>query len=69
MERPKWEDLSQHDKDLLGRINKIDEERGWHDWPAIASLADELENEYYKKFWIRQCSHYNHLEEASVGEL
>lgn len=69
MERPKWKDLSQHDKDLLDRISRIDEDMGWCAWPTIASLADELENEYYKNFWIRQCSHYNHMEEASVGEL
>lgn len=61
--------LSQHDIELLKKIRQIDEEWGWVNWPEIAHLADQLEDEEERKRWIRTCSHYNHIEEASVGNL
>ena len=61
--------LSKHDEELLYRIRQIDEEWGWARWPEISSLANQLENEEKKKMWNRICSHYNHMEEASIGDL
>jgi hypothetical protein len=69
MERPKYEELSQNDKALLKRINHLDDEWGWARWPEISSLADQLENEYYRDLWNNTCKHYNHLEEASIGDI
>lgn len=62
-------ELSQHDKELLKKIRQIDEDWGWSNWPEIAHLADQLEDEETKKRWLRICSHYNHMEEASIGDL
>ena len=61
--------ISEHDKKILAKIQMIDEESSWREWPKIASLASELESEEEKQFWHRRCVHYNHLEEASIGEL
>lgn len=61
--------LSEHDIALLKKIRAIDEECGYTEWPSIASLAAKLENKEKREYWQRQCSHYNHLEEASIGEL
>ena len=61
--------LSEHDQKLLKQIETIDRECGWSAWPTIASLASRLEDEERKSFWNRCCSHYNHMEEASIGEL
>lgn len=69
MERPNYEDLSQHDKDLLKRIRKLDEEWGWTRWPEISHLAGQLENEYYRTLWNNTCKHYNHVEEGHCGNL
>lgn len=62
-------ELSQHDKMLLKKIRQIDDEWGWVNWPAIAHLANQLEDEEQRKRWIKTCSHYNHMEEASIGDL
>lgn len=64
-----FNELSQHDQELLKKIRRLDEDWGWSRWPEISSLADQLEDEKRKAFWNRQCSHYNHMEEASIGEL
>lgn len=64
-----YNELSEHDKKLLKRIREIDDEWGWARWPEIAHLANQLEDEKKKLMWIDTCKHYNHLEEASIGEL
>jgi len=64
-----YNELSEHDKKLLKRIREIDDEWGWARWPEIAHLANQLEDEKKKQMWIDTCKHYNHLEEASIGEL
>ena len=69
MERPEYEDLSQHDKDLLKKINRLDEEWSWARWPEISSLAGQLENEYYRNLWNNTCKHYNHIEEGHNGDI
>ena len=61
--------LSQHDEALLKQIRQIDDEWGWARWPEISHLAQQLEDEETKQMWNRTCIHYNHLEEASIGEL
>ena len=61
--------FSEHDKALLEKIHRIDREYGWTEWPTIMSLAQELEDAEEKEFWRKQCVHYNHIEEASVGML
>lgn len=61
--------LSKHDEDLLRQIREIDEEWGWARWPDISALASQLENEEKRNMWHRICSHYNHMEEASIGDL
>lgn len=63
-----YKDLSQHDKKLVDKIEKLDE-IGYTQWPEIHHLASQLEDEDTKKVWYRTCIHYNHLEEASIGEL
>lgn len=60
---------SEHDEALLEKILHIDREYGWIEWPTIMSLAQELEDAEEKEFWRKKCTHYNHLEEASVGML
>ena len=60
--------FSEHDKGLLSRIRRLDE-YGYHNWPEISHLAGQLEDEEEKARWKRICAHYNHLEEASIGEL
>ncbi len=62
-------ELSQHDKELLNKIREIDDEWGWARWPEIAHLAEQLEDEEKKQMWKNTCKHYNHMEEASIGEL
>jgi len=69
MERTHHNDLSQHDKELLAKIRKIDTEMSFYGWPEIASLAEQLEDEYQRELWNDTCKHYNHMEEASIGEL
>lgn len=69
MERTPYKDLSQHDKELLAKIEKIDNEMSFYGWPEIASLAKQLEDEYRRELWNNTCKHYNHMEEASIGEL
>lgn len=69
MERKPYNDLSQHDKELLAKIRKIDTEMSFYGWPEIASLAEQLEDEYQRELWNDTCKHYNHMEEASIGEL
>lgn len=59
-----YSELSQHDKEMLGRIDKIDNEMGYTFWPEIASLAEKLEDEERKAMWLKTCAHYNRLEEA-----
>lgn len=61
--------LSEHDQKLLDKIWKIDQEHGWSEWPTISHLANQLEDEEHKAFWNRTCAHYNHMEEASIGDL
>jgi hypothetical protein len=63
-----YKDLSQHDKEIVDKIHKLDE-IGYTQWPEISHLADKLEDEDTKDMWNRVCIHYNHLEEASIGEL
>lgn len=41
----------------------------FYGWPEIASLAEQLEDEYQRELWNDTCKHYNHMEEASIGEL
>ena len=69
MERPNFNELSQQDRELLAKIEKIDREKSYFGWPEIAALADKLGNEYYKNFWKKVCSHYNHLEEGHNGDI
>lgn len=63
-----YKDLSDHDKEILHKIERLDE-YGYTNWPEISHLADQLEDEERKQMWHRTCSHYNHLEEASIGEI
>ena len=60
--------LSEHDKKILVRIEELNE-HGYVVWPNIQSLADQLENKELKERWTSICTRYNHLEEASIGEL
>ena len=64
-----YNQLSEHDRKLLDKIWKIDQEYGWSEWPTISLLANQLEDEEHKAFWNRNCTHYNHMEEASIGDL
>lgn len=64
-----FSELSEHDKKLLRKINTLDEEWGWSRWPDIVALAEQLEDEEHRTFWLRQGSHYNHMEEARIGDL
>lgn len=59
--------LSEHDKELLKRIEQLDEH--WANWPLIIHLANQLEDRDEYEKWNRRCITYNHLEEASIGEL
>ena len=63
-----YSELSEHDKRILARIESLDE-LGYQNWPEISHLADQLEDEDRKRMWHNTCRHYNHLEEASIGEL
>ena len=69
VKRPDYNNLSQHDKELLAKIRQIDDTMGYFGWPEISSLADQLENEYYKNLWNNTCKHYNHMEEGHYGML
>lgn len=60
--------LSEHDQALITKINNLDE-YGYICWPEISHLANQLEDEEHKAAWNRKCSHYNHMEEASIGCL
>lgn len=60
--------LSEHDKKLLARIKYLDQ-FGYIEWPEMSHLANQLDDKDEKDFWNRVCAHYNHLEEASIGEL
>ena len=60
--------LSEHDQAILKKIDALDE-YGYVCWPEIASLSSQLEDEETKDYWHRKCSHYNHMEEASIGCL
>lgn len=64
-----YNQLSEHDRKLLKRIDTLDEEWGYLRWPDIVALAEQLEDEEHKAFWLRQGSHYNHMEEARIGDL
>ena len=48
-----FNELSQHDQELLKKIRRLDEDWGWSRWPEISSLADQLEDEERKAFWNR----------------
>lgn len=63
-----YNELSDHDKQLLKKIEALDQ-YGYIHWPEIAHLANQLEDEERKASWNRRCSHYNHMEEASIGCL
>lgn len=60
--------LSEHDKELVRQIEKLDE-YGYTRWPEIMHLASQLESKDEYERWNRVCIRYNHLEEASIGEL
>ena len=64
----KYSELSEHDRKLLDKIKRLDE-GGFACWTEISLLADNLEDEEHKALWKKTCSHYNHMEEASIGEL
>lgn len=59
--------LSEHDKELLKKIERLDEH--WSNWPEIIHLASQLEDRDEYEKWNSICKTYNHLEEASIGEL
>lgn len=58
--------LSEHDKAILRKIERLDEDGrgGMYNWPAIQHLADQLEDQSEKSYWNDQCKYYNHLAEA-----
>ena len=69
MNLPDYNQLSASDQHLVQQLWYIDVHLGYIGWPEISKLADLLENEPHKNFWKRICAHYNHLEEASAGDL
>lgn len=60
--------LSEKDKALIRKMNVLDEE-SYTNWPAIMHLANQLEDKDEYERWNSKCKMYNHLEEASIGEL
>ena len=63
-----FDKLSEHDKELISRIRKLDD-YGYIKWPEISHLADQLEDSSWREYWNDVCKHYNHMEEASIRAL
>jgi hypothetical protein len=60
--------LSEHDNEIVKKIERLDE-YGYTQWPEIMHLASQLESKAEYEKWNSICKTYNHLEEASIGEL
>ena len=60
--------LSKHDQEIVKKIEKLDDE-SYTNWPTMIHLASQLESKAEYERWNSICKHYNHLEEASIGEL
>lgn len=62
------EKLSKHDEEIDKKIRRLDDE-SYFNWPEMIHLAKQLESKELYEYWNRVCIRYNHLEEASVGNL
>lgn len=61
-------ELSEHDQKIVNKLESLDE-GGYAYWPEMSYLASQLEDEERKEYWHGVCVHYNHMEEASIGNL
>lgn len=61
--------LSEHDKAIVAKIEILQEQWGWLRWPDMSALADKLENEKEKAKWHRICKSMALYERGKAGDL
>ena len=61
--------LSEHDKAIVAKIEQLQDQWGWTRWPDMSALAEDLEDEKEKARWGRVCKNMCLYERGRAGDL